>query len=44
MLLPALDENSAVEVAPPDAYVISPRLAESLKRMRSMARVAFLAR
>ncbi len=39
VLLPALDETSAVEVALPEAYVVSPRLAQSLKQVRGVARV-----
>ncbi len=39
VLLPVLDETSAVEVALPEAYVVSPRLAESLKRVQGVARV-----
>ena len=39
VLLPALDETSAIEVALPEAYMMSPRLAESLKQVRGVARV-----
>ena len=39
VLLPALDENAAVEVALPEAYMVTPRLAQSLKGVRGVARV-----
>ncbi len=39
VLLPCLDETSDVEVALPEAYIVTPKLAEALKRVVGVARV-----
>ena len=39
VLLPCLDATSDVEVALPEAYMVTPRLAEALKGVAGVARV-----
>ena len=40
VLLPCLDDTSDVEVTLPEAYMVTPRLAQALKRVPGVARVA----
>ena len=40
VLLPCLDHTSDVEVTLPEAYMVTPRLAQALKRVPGVARVA----
>ena len=39
VLLPCLDETSDVEIALPDPYIVTPRLAQALKRLEGVSRV-----
>ena len=40
VLLPCLDDTSDVEVTLPEPYMVTPRLAQALKRVPGVARVA----